>query len=81
MVSGLTRLSSAEPLFSGSDVSIPAYVQALLEQTAENLEGLQRSVARSEENQATVHSGLIALTERLSHSAIRSRPSRRCSRA
>ena len=65
-LSGLTRLSGAEPLFSGSDVSIPAYVQALLEQTAENLEGLQRSVARSEENQTTVHSGLIALTERLS---------------
>ena len=64
--SGLTRLSGAEPLFTGSDVSIPAYVQALLEQTAENLEGLQRSVARSEENQTTVHSGLIALTERLS---------------
>jgi hypothetical protein len=63
--SGLTRLSGAEPLM-GSDVNIPAYVQALLEQTAENLEGLQRSVARSEENQATVHSGLIALTERLS---------------
>jgi hypothetical protein len=64
--SGLTRLSGAEPMFGGTDVSIPAYVQALLEQTAENLEGLQRSVARSEENQATVHSGLIALTERLS---------------
>jgi hypothetical protein len=63
--SGLTRLSGAEPLM-GSDVNIPAYVQALLEQTAENLEGLQRSVARSEENQATVHSGLVALTERLS---------------
>ena len=63
--SGLTRLSGGEALM-GSDVSIPAYVQALLEQTAENLEGLQRSVARSEENQATVHSGLVALTERLS---------------
>jgi hypothetical protein len=63
--SGLTRLSGAEPLM-GTDVNIPAYVQALLEQTAENLEGLQRSVARSEENQATVHSGLVALTERLS---------------
>jgi hypothetical protein len=64
--SGLTRLSGAEPLLGGSDVNIPAYVQALLEQTAENLQGLQRSVARSEENQATVHSGLVALTERLS---------------
>jgi hypothetical protein len=64
--SGLTRLSGAEPLLGASDVSIPAYVQALLEQTAENLEGLQRSVARSEENQVAVHSGLVALTERLS---------------
>ena len=64
--SSLTRLSGAEPLMGSSDVSIPAYVQALLEQTAENLAGLQRSVARSEENQATVHSGLVALTERLS---------------
>jgi len=64
--SSLTRLSGAEPLLGSGDVSIPAYVQALLEQTAENLEGLQRSVARSEENQGMVHSGLIALTERLS---------------
>jgi hypothetical protein len=64
--SSLTRLSGAEPLMGSGDVSIPAYVQALLEQTAENLEGLQRSVARSEENQSMVHSGLIALTERLS---------------
>ena len=65
--SGLTRLSGARAAVQRrGDVSIPAYVQALLEQTAENLEGLQRSVARSEENQATVHSGLIALTERLS---------------
>jgi hypothetical protein len=64
--SGLTRLGSAEPFIGSGDVSVPAYVQALLEQTAENLEGLQRSVARSEENQGMVHSGLIALTERLS---------------
>jgi hypothetical protein len=64
--SGLTRLGSAEPFMGSGDVNIPAYVQALLEQTAENLEGLQRSVARSEENQGMVHSGLIALTERLS---------------
>jgi len=64
--SGLTRLGSAEPFMGAGDVSIPAYVQALLEQTAENLEGLQRAVARSEENQGMVHSGLISLTERLS---------------
>ena len=50
---------------TAGEVNVPAYVQAMLEQTAENLENLQRTVARSEENQATVHSGLIALTERL----------------
>ena len=65
-LSTLTRLGGAEPLHAGGDVSVPAYVQALLEQTAENLESLQRAVARSEENQSSIHSGLVALTERLS---------------
>jgi septal ring factor EnvC (AmiA/AmiB activator) len=65
-LSSLTRLGGAEPLQVGGDVNVPAYVQALLEQTAENLESLQRAVARSEENQSSIHSGLIALTERLS---------------
>jgi len=66
-LSSLTRLGGAEPLQgAGGDVNVPAYVQALLEQTAENLESLQRAVARSEENQSSIHSGLLALTERLS---------------
>ncbi len=65
-LSSLTRLGGAEPLQAGGDVNVPAYVQALLEQTAENLESLQRAVARSEENQSSIHSGLVALTERLS---------------
>jgi hypothetical protein len=65
-LSSLTRLGGAEPMHAAGDVNVPAYVQALLEQTAENLEGLQRAVARSEENQSTIHSGLVALTERLS---------------
>jgi hypothetical protein len=65
-LSSLTRLGGAEPMHVGGDVNVPAYVQALLEQTAENLESLQRAVARSEENQSSIHSGLIALTERLS---------------
>jgi hypothetical protein len=65
-LSGLTRLSGSESMQFGGEVNIPAYVQAMLEQTAENLESLQRTVARSEENQATVHSGLVSLSERLS---------------
>ncbi len=67
-LSGLSRFSDAGPRGIGnvSDVAIPAYLQALLEQTAENLESLQRAVQRSEENQASVHGGLVNLTERLS---------------
>lgn len=65
-LSSLARLGGAEPLQGSGDVNVPAYVQALLEQTAENLESLQRAVARSEENQSSIHSGLVALTERLS---------------
>jgi hypothetical protein len=64
--SGLTRLSGTDTGSLAGDHSMPAYVQAMLEQTAENLDSLQRSVVRSEENQTTVHSGLVALTERLS---------------
>jgi hypothetical protein len=64
-LSALTRLGRAEPLQGTGDTNIPAYVQAMLEQTAENMEGLQRAVGRSEENQSAVHAGLVALTERL----------------
>jgi hypothetical protein len=64
-LSGLTRLSGSEPLAPMAEASMPAYLQAMLEQTAENLDNLQRSIAHSEETQAGVHAGLIALTERL----------------
>jgi hypothetical protein len=57
--------SPALVLHAGGDVNIPAYVQAMLEQTAEKLESLHRAVAHSEENQAAVHHGLVSLTERL----------------
>ena len=45
---------------------MPAYVQALLEQTAENLEGLQRILARGEEGRAQTGQAMLTLTERLS---------------
>jgi len=64
-LSGLTRLAGADPIGAGSDVGLPAYVQGLLEQTAENLESLQRAVARGEDNQASIHAGLMTLAERL----------------
>ncbi|WP_247887071.1 flagellar motor protein MotA [Azospirillum sp. SYSU D00513] len=66
-LSGATRLSSGGGggLETG-DQSASAYLQALLEQTAENLDALQRTVATSEEGRRTANNNLMALTERLS---------------
>ena len=46
-----TRLSSGA-LGGDGEGSMPAYVQALLEQSAENMEELQRTLARGEEGRA-----------------------------
>ncbi len=63
-LSSVTRLSSAGPLGEG-DHSVPAYIQALLEQTADSLDTLQRTIGRSEEDRESVNQNLNALTERL----------------
>jgi hypothetical protein len=63
-LSAYTRLS-AGPLAETGDGSVPAYIQALLEQTADSLENLQRIVARSEESRIAANSTLGSLTERL----------------
>ncbi|ONG53215.1 flagellar motor protein MotA [Pseudoroseomonas deserti] len=67
-LAGVTRLSSGVlgGDGEGSGGSIPAYVQALLEQTAENLENLQRIMARGEEGRAASAQALHTLTDRLS---------------
>ncbi|MBI4184414.1 MAG: flagellar motor protein MotA [Proteobacteria bacterium] len=62
-LSSLTRLSTAGGL--AEDQAVPAYVRALLEQTAENLESLQRILARGEESRMTANANISALTERL----------------
>ena len=65
-LAGLTRLSSG---VLGGDTdgggSVPVYVQALLEQTAENMEGLQRTLARGEDDRRDGTQALMALNERL----------------
>ncbi len=63
-LSGLTRLSSGTSLSDGGQ-SMPAYVEALLEQTADNLDALQRTVARGEENRMASDDRLMSLTEKL----------------
>jgi hypothetical protein len=64
-LSTYTRLS-AGPYGDGGDASMPAYLHALLEQTADSMENLQRIIARSEEGRIAAHNTLVNLTDRLS---------------
>jgi hypothetical protein len=52
-------------VLSEGDSSIPVYVQALLEQTAENMENLQRVLLRGEERSSQANQAVMTLTERL----------------
>jgi hypothetical protein len=63
-LAGLTRLSTGGIAGDG-EASVPVYVQALLEQTAENMEGLQRVLVRGEESRAQSNNALLAMSERL----------------
>ena len=63
-LSAFTRLSSG-PLSDAGDGSVPAYIQALLEQTADSLENLQRILARGEESRIGANATLASLTDRL----------------
>ena len=63
-LSAYTRLSSG-PLSDAGDGSVPAYIQALLEQTADSLENLQRMLARGEESRIGGNTTLATLTDRL----------------
>lgn len=62
-LAGLTRLSSG--VLSEGEGSVPVYVQALLEQTAENMEGLQHILSRGEDNRTQASQAVLALTERM----------------
>ena len=63
-LSSVTRLSTGST-FSEGEHSVPAYVQALLEQTAESLDNLQRTLANTEDTRVTANQTLLSLTERL----------------
>ena len=63
-LAGITRFSGG---FAGEgEAPIPAYVQALLEQTAENLDGLQSVLARGEEGRSAHNHTMATLSERIS---------------
>jgi hypothetical protein len=63
-LSTYTRLSSG-PFGESGDGSMPAYLHALLEQTADGLENLQRIVARSEESRTSTNTVLAGLADRI----------------
>ncbi len=63
-LSTVTRLATSS-LALETDQPIPAYVQALLEQTAESLENLQRTITRGEESRISVNTNVMALSEKL----------------
>ena len=65
-LSGITRMTAAGgPLAEVGDAPVPAYIQALLEQTADSLDSLQRILSRGEESRIVANTNVISLTERL----------------
>ncbi len=63
-LASLTRLSSGV-LGGEGEASVPVYVQALLEQTAENMENLQRILVRGEEGRGAANQAILSLNERI----------------
>jgi hypothetical protein len=63
-LSSVTRLSSGT-IGGDGEQGVPAYVQALLEQTAESLENLQRTLARGQESRANADAGIHALANKI----------------
>jgi len=63
-LSGVTRLGGGGPVGDG-DQSVPAYIQALLEQTADNLENFQRTVQQAEQGRQGANAALVMLGERM----------------
>jgi len=66
-LSSVTKLSRGGGLaVEAGDASVPAYVSALLEQSADSLENLHNVIARSEENRNEVNTAMLSLSEQLS---------------
>ena len=62
-LAGQTRLGSG--VLAEGEGSVPVYVQALLEQTAENMEALQRVMVRGEESRSQGNQAVVTLNERM----------------
>lgn len=64
-LAGQTRLGGSALAVEG-DQPVPAYIQALLEQTADSLDELQRIMARGEESRISTNANIRSLTDKLS---------------
>jgi hypothetical protein len=64
-LSAQTRISSGALGAGDGEATVPAYIQALLETTADNLEALQRTMTRGEEGRAVAAQSSAALVDRL----------------
>jgi hypothetical protein len=64
-LASMARLAGAELSGEAGGPPIPVYVQALLEQTAENLERLQATVARTEDGRQQLGQAVVQLNDRL----------------
>ena len=64
-LSELTQLSSGVMGASEGEGSIPGYLHALLEQTAESVDRLQRVLGKSEDERRSMNTSLMSLTEQL----------------
>jgi len=62
-LAGITRLSSG--VLAEGEGSVPVYVQALLEQTAENMENLQHILSRGEDSRMQANQAVLSLTEHI----------------
>jgi len=63
-LSGLTRLGSGA-IGTEGETSVPAFIQALLEKTADSMERLERTVDRAEASRGATDRHLEQLTEKL----------------
>lgn len=63
-LSSKTKLSGGAAIGDG-DQTVPAYIQALLEKTADSLDQLQHTIMRGETDRATANANLSALVERM----------------
>jgi hypothetical protein len=64
-LSAWTRISASSITGGDGEASVPVFLEALLEQTADNIDKLQRTMGRGEESRIAANNNLVSLTERL----------------